>query len=434
MRRGVVFWAVLAVLTGIAILVSLAVMEPSPPKRIVLATGQPGGAYDTFGADYKRRLARNGLGVQIVNTGGSVDNLERLARHQVDVAFAQGGTYMPVADPRRELRGLAAIYLEPLWVFYRGARAVDGLGGFTEQKIAIGPVGSGTDAVARALLGLHGFDLKSPAILNLPSAEARRRLEEGALDVAFFVSSYRDATIAELLHRRDVLLLGFPRDVAYARTFRYLTPVKLTQGLLDLRNNIPAQDTIVLAPAAMLVAREDLHPRVVELILNVAQAIHSPGSLIDPPSRFPTLEGVDIPIHETAETYLTSGESFLSRVLPYWALRRVLQLKLLVLPVLVVWLPLLKILPMVYGGRGNRLMARRYAALRDAERSVVTARTPDELQQALSELDRLRGDMDGLAARLPLQQQREVYQWRLHLSLVQDDARARLHGMETPDE
>ena len=33
----------------------------------------------------------------------------------------------------------------------------------------------------------------------------------------------------------------------------------------------------------MLVAREDINPRVVELVLKVAQAVHGPGSLIDPP-------------------------------------------------------------------------------------------------------------------------------------------------------
>jgi hypothetical protein len=58
----------------------------------VLATGQPDGAYDTFGREYQRRLAREGLRVEIRSTAGSLENLDRLLRADVDVAFVQGGT------------------------------------------------------------------------------------------------------------------------------------------------------------------------------------------------------------------------------------------------------------------------------------------------------------------------------------------------------
>ena len=57
--------------------------------------------------------------------------------------------------------------------------------------------------------------------------------------------------------------------------------MKIPEGLLDLRRNLPAADTTLLAPAALLACRADLHPRVVEQILKVAQAIHGSGSLID---------------------------------------------------------------------------------------------------------------------------------------------------------
>jgi TRAP-type uncharacterized transport system substrate-binding protein len=81
----------------------------SPPRRITLATGQPRGMYDTFGAQYAARLQRIGLETVVVQTHGSLDNLQRLLRSEVDVAFVQGGTYSLVADPRMRVRGIAAI-------------------------------------------------------------------------------------------------------------------------------------------------------------------------------------------------------------------------------------------------------------------------------------------------------------------------------------
>ncbi len=56
----------------------------------------------------------------------------------------------------------------------------------------------------------------------------------------------------------------------------------------------------------------------------------------------------------------------MSRVLPYWALRWVVQLRLILLPLVAVWVPLFKILPWVLRWRGNRILERHYALLRDA--------------------------------------------------------------------
>jgi hypothetical protein len=126
----------------------------------------------------------------------------------------------------------------------------DGLASLAGRRISIGAPGSGTEATARVLLTELGLPTSGDTILGLPSMEARRRLEEGTIDAAFFVSSYRDVHVAALLRRPDVRLLTFTRDVAFARNFRYLTPVRLTEGLLDLKADLPRVETTLMAPAA----------------------------------------------------------------------------------------------------------------------------------------------------------------------------------------
>ncbi|HWP73708.1 MAG TPA: TAXI family TRAP transporter solute-binding subunit [Methylomirabilota bacterium] len=430
MRSRLALVGVAVLLTVALVALSLLYMDPFPPRRIVLVTGQPGGTYDAIGHEYKRRLAREGLRVELQSSAGSLENLQRLLRGKADVAFVQGGTYPLVPDPQGRLRGMAALYREPLWIFYRGRPVTDGLASLAGRRTAIGAPGSGTEATARALLTELGLPTSGDTILGLPSMEARRRLEEGSIDAAFFVSSYRDVHVAALLRHPEVRLLGFTRDVAFARNFRYLTPVRLTEGLLDLKADLPREETTLMAPAALLVCRATLHPRVVEQLLSVAREVHGGGSLIDPPGRFPTREGVDLPLHDAADSFLQRGESFTSRLLPYWALRWVVQLRLILLPLVAVWVPLFKILPWVLRWRGNRILERHYALLRDAEAGIDAAAAPEVLRAGIARLEVLREQIEGLARRLPLQHQRDAYQCRIHVSLVLAEARDRLRELE----
>jgi TRAP transporter TAXI family solute receptor len=429
-RSRLALVGVAVLLTVALVALSLLYMDPFPPRRIVLATGQPGGTYDAIGHEYKRRLAREGLRVELQSSAGSLENMQRLLRSKADVAFVQGGTYPLVPDPEGRLRGMAALYREPLWIFYRGRPVTDGLASLAGRRIAIGAPGSGTEATARALLTELGLPTSGDTILGLSSMEARRRLEEGTIDAAFFVSSYRDVNVAALLRHPDVRLLSFTRDVAFARNFRYLTPVRLTEGLLDLKADLPREETTLMAPAALLVCRATLHPRVVEQLLSVAREVHGGGSLIDPPLRFPTREGVDLPLHDAADSFLQRGESFTSRLLPYWALRWVVQLRLILLPLVAVWVPLFKILPWVLRWRGNRILERHYALLRDAETGIDAAAAPEALRAGIARLEVLREQIEGLVRRLPLQHQRDAYQCRVHVSLVLAEARDRLREME----
>jgi len=423
---------VIVALTIALVALSAYLMGGSPPSKIVLATGQPGGVYDAFGKEYQKRLGAQGLKVELVNTAGSVDNFRRIIDGKVDIAFAQSGTYQVVNDPERKVSGLAAIYYEPLWIFARRGVSVEGKLSLRPESVAVGPKASGTEAIAKAIMAELGYDITNPSLVNLTSAEARKRLMDGKLEMAFFVTSYRDPGIMELLRSKDLQLASFRRDAAYTRRFRGLTPLKVPEGLLDVKDNIPAENVTLLSPSAMLVARDTINPRVVELVLKVAQTVHGPGDLLDPPLKFPTLEGVDVPINEAADTYLTSGESFLSRNLPYRALRWVLLLKLLLLPLLAVWLPVIRLAPLVAAWRKGRWLKRYYARLRDIEARVAVARWPNELRAGINELEALRGEVQAVIQKLPLQQQQDIYHWRLHLQLILTEATTRLAQMAEP--
>ena len=68
-RRRSIAWIVGIVLTTVLIGVSAIWLGGTPPPRkIVLATGQAGGVYDSFSREYQKRLRAQGLNVELVTT------------------------------------------------------------------------------------------------------------------------------------------------------------------------------------------------------------------------------------------------------------------------------------------------------------------------------------------------------------------------------
>ena len=106
------------------------VLEPAPPRRVVLATGPEQSAYAEFGKRYAAELAAYGIEVVLQPTRGSLDNLRALRdpKREVDLGFVQGGASAAarVADEEHggvPLVSLGSLFFEPLWIFYRSPGA-----------------------------------------------------------------------------------------------------------------------------------------------------------------------------------------------------------------------------------------------------------------------------------------------------------------------
>jgi TRAP transporter TAXI family solute receptor len=428
LRRRILWVAAVVLFVGMLGL-SVWLLGSPPPRRIKLATGDPKGSFAALGDKYKDHLKRMGLNVDLVKSSGSIDSLHLLQSGQADVAFVQAGVAEAVGLTDG-LCTLAAIDSQPLWIFARSEVPVASLRDLKRRRVIVGPPDSGTDALSRRLLEEFGVTKENTDFLNLSMDESRKALVEGTADAAFFVCSHTAAVVQELLPEKQVRLVSLDSQAALSRHFRYLRSVDLPKGAIDLARNWPSENISLLAPMTLLLARENLHPQVVEQLLAVAQAEHAAGNLIDEPGKFPTLDGVDKPPPNiAAEKFLKSGGSILSRMLPYWGVRLVAEAKLLVLPLLAL-LPMWKFLPMLYTYRINSILKRHYTALREVEGHINQCNDPVELRKWLEALDGLRTDLEKLSQKLPAHLQRDVYHWRLHVSLVRSEGRDRLHRLE----
>ena len=391
-------------------------VEAPPPRRLVIATGGKDGAYFRFAEQYKELLKKEGIALEVRATRGSVENLKLLndEHSDVSVAFVQTG----IVDPENSgsLQALGSLYREPLWIFYRGPHTVDRLTQLKGQRIAIGAEGSGTRGIALQLLQANGIDADQAEYLSLGGTAAAESLKKNEIDAAFFVAGIEAGYVQNLLRTPEIRLVELNQAEAYERQFRFLSTVTIHAGLIDIKHNIPAKNTVMIAPAATLVAHESLHPALVSLLLKVATKVHRNGDLLATAGEFPSPSFIDIPLSDEAERYYRVGPPVLQRILPFWLASMVDRLKIMVIPLIMLLMPLLKIAPPLVRWQTRRKIYLWYGQLRKVDQRAIHGMSMIEARQSQDELQVLEKQIAHVG--IPLSYMEEYYNLRLHLNLV----------------
>ena len=394
---------------------------PPPPDRIVMATGEPDGAYARLADRYAAILARNGITLDLLPSAGSVENLELLQAATADIGFVQSG--LAGQQVAEDVVALGSMYLEPLWLFLREGLSIEDIGDLKGRRIGIGAEGSGTRVVALTLLRANGIDKQTAELSALPATEATAAFGRGELDAAFLVAAPESASVEQLTSTPGVTLYDFERTPAYARVYRFLSPVLLPEGVLNLDANIPERDIHTTAPTAMLAAQRDLHPALIDLLLVAAAEIHGGSSLLSEPGDFPTARFVDLPLSEEAARHLERGAPFLLRYLPFWAATLVDRLWVLLLPLIGLALPVFKLVPPAYRWRVRRRLLGVYDELSALDPAHVPPTDDAERQRRLERLEAIDQEVAALA--VPRSYTDDVYKLRRDIDLL----RRRLRGI-----
>jgi TRAP transporter TAXI family solute receptor len=407
-------WGIAAALIIAAVLATYQFVGPPPPDRIVLATGQAGGAYQAFGERYAAVLARDGIAVELRATAGSVENLALLAAGEADIGFVQSG--LGGAAPPANVVALGSLYLEPLWLFLREGFVISDIGDLAGARVNVGAEGSGTRAVALTLLAASGVTTEEARLSALPATAAAAALAAGELDAVFLVASPESQAIAALLERPAAMPFDFDRTQAYARVFRFLSPVLLPEGVLDLDRNLPAQDIRMIAPSAMLAANAGLHPALTDLLLVAATELHGGDTLLSDAGDFPTPRYADLPLSDEASRHFEFGPPFLLRYLPFWAATLVDRLWVLLLPLIGLAIPAVKLVPPAYRWRVRRRLLRMYDELDALDPAQAPLGDGHDLARRLDALDVIDREVARLT--VPRGYTDDVYKLRRDVDLV----------------
>jgi TRAP-type uncharacterized transport system substrate-binding protein len=405
-------------------------LKPTPPKRVVLATGSEQGAYAEFGRRYQEELKKFGIEVVLKPSAGSRENLRLLqdAKQDVQIAFVQGGatetlrTTAEGVEEKLPVMSLGSIFYEPVWLFYREDSAKklkrDGvLTDFSQLKglrVNAGARGSGIPGIVTRMLLANHMDREDIVRSNLDLTPAVVDLLGGKLDAVAMVSAPESPLVQMLLQTPGIRLLEIEQAEAYARRYRYLTPVTLPRGVVDLPRNVPPRDLPMVATNCSLVAREDMHPALVQLFVQAAGRIHSAGGWISKTGQFPTHLNTEFPLARDAERYYRNGPPAMQRYLPFWLANLVDRMWVALFSIIAILIPLARVVPPLYQYRIRSRIYKWYRHLRQIEDEL--AREGADTAKLLVELNKLDNNALGIA--VPLAYADELYALRSAIDLV----------------
>ncbi len=253
-------------------------------------------------------------------------------------------------------------------------------------------------------------------------AVAAKALQQGELDAAFFVAAIDAEYIQTLLKDDQVRLMNFVQHEAYCRKFRFLSQVTIPAGLVNLGQNLPDQNTSLVAPTAMLVVRKDLHPALVPLLLSAATRIHGGGDELSKPGEFPSPSYTDFPVSEDASHFYKSGPPVLQRILPFWLASLVDRLKIMIIPLVMLGLPMFLRCAPLMRWRIRRKIYRWYSTLREIDCKLATGVSQEEIDEKLLSLRKIEDQV--ARVNVPLSYMDQLYHLRLHLKMVKEELEA----------
>jgi hypothetical protein len=275
------------------------VLDPTPPRSMVLATGSQRGAYAEFGARYAQCWPR---------TASASSCATRRARSRTCAAArSQVRGRRRVRAGRRRRPGAVergrqprpALARQPVLragvaVLPRGLRRAAGEVACIDEPVAArragasigGTDGSGARLLLQQLLEVNAIDLKSLTLLKDDTTPAVVSFLEGRCDAIVFVSAPESLMVQMLLRTPGVQLFDFAQSEAYARRLPFLSAVVLPRGIVDLARDQPPHEVRMIAPTAILVAREGTHPALLQLLVQAAATGARRRRLVPAQGRF----------------------------------------------------------------------------------------------------------------------------------------------------
>ncbi|MFG1890386.1 TAXI family TRAP transporter solute-binding subunit [Micromonospora sp. NPDC049051] len=203
----------LAALLATVLATGCGAAEPGPQPwhggRIFLATGNTTGVYYQLGGGYADVITRHlpGYEARAEPTGASVENINRLASGDMEIAFSLADTAADAVVGRgafagqpQPVRALARVYSNYTHVIVRADAKITKLSELRGKRVSTGSPKSGTDIIAGRLLTAAGLDPDRDvrrATLSLP--ETVKRMRAGTLDAMFFSGGLPTPGIADLI-------------------------------------------------------------------------------------------------------------------------------------------------------------------------------------------------------------------------------------------
>jgi TRAP-type uncharacterized transport system substrate-binding protein len=419
--RGLVvtmsFIILVAVLAGVGILLFV---DSGTPNTITIASGPKGSSFNNNAEKYKKILAKEGVILNVVMSEGSIDNLKKLTnpKEKVDVAFVLGGEVKGANIDH--LVSLGSINYQPLMIFYRG-KTKKLISDFKGLRLDIGKEGSGSRNLALTLFKANGIEKNDGTVLvDIAEGDSIIALFENRIDAIFVMGDSTSSDVMRaLLHATDIHLFNFTQAEAYARRNNNLNKLDIPKGALDFGKDIPSEDTYLIGPTVELIARDNLHPALSDMLLEAAREVHGTPGLFKKRGEFPVALEHEFPISEDAKRYYSTGKSFLYRTFPFGIASIIARSLAVIVPLGLLLIPAIKLAPAIYRWRMESRVNKWYRVLLNLERDAFKHSLDEsKREEFLRHLNHIEHSVSKLV--VPARFGNLLYALRQHIDFVRE--------------
>ena len=419
---------VLLLVAGLAALIF--VVNPFPPSRLTLATGQVNTTFDVIGKKYVEYFLKHGVTLELRTTTGAYENINLLKDKKVDAIFSLGGVSFD--EQKTSIVSLGSVEYMPLWLLYTGARFAgeDPEAFFKSKLLSVNIVGSGTFDLTRSVLKLHGIEIAQNKNLHVMSSrETLADVSTGKLDGAFLLGTTASKTIQTLLADPGINVFDFKLADAYVKHLPYLRAIDLPRGGMDIRHMVPPQDLKLIATTATLLTDDRMHPSLQHLFLAATQEISRTDTYpLGSPGSFPAFMDRSERLSEVAARYFEKGPPSLTGRVPFWVATFFDRVWLLLLTSVAIIYPLTKMTPSYRKVYSQLCMADTYIELDVINARLSAATATSDLPPVLEMLSLLEARIQKLW--IPQSMKNDYYLLENALEIVRKKATRRRFTLE----
>jgi len=183
-------------------------------RPVVVAGGVADGVYGVLAQAICQQLQPTPC--TVLASKGSVENVDHLLHRRADFALVQSDVLfesaaavaLPPAPDGRGLRGVLALYAEPLTVLVKNADAAQAFGELKGRRIGTDPVGTGArDTLSLFIGSLNWSDDVRPRLTQLPPARQAGALCDGEVDALALVMGHPNRRVEDVMRACPVRLL-----------------------------------------------------------------------------------------------------------------------------------------------------------------------------------------------------------------------------------
>jgi len=208
-------------------------VDPLPPRHLVIAASTVGSGYDNVARRYALILARHGVELEIRHSAGAVGdlNLLRDPASGVQAALTTFGFTQP-AD-MEILYSLGGIFDAAIFIFYRDAEPITMFAQLRGKRIGMGVPGTALRSLMLDVLKATDALDASIQLVNVDYATSIDALISGSVDVAIVPAIENgERTITA----PGIRLMSVAQAEAIAKTVPGLKHVVLWRGLIVLKS------------------------------------------------------------------------------------------------------------------------------------------------------------------------------------------------------